>query len=47
MQKLGFVLKLEQPMGPNATWIEVGPYEDEFTTLILYSKSLMEEATAL
>lgn len=42
LEKLGFVLKLEQPMGSNATWIEVGPNEHEFTTLILYSKSLME-----
>lgn len=43
INKVGFVLKLEQPMGPNADWIEVGPSEDEFTTLILYSKSLMEK----
>lgn len=41
--KLGFVLKLEQPMGPNMKWIEVGPSEDEFTTLILYSKQAMEQ----
>jgi len=39
---LDFVLKFEQQMGPNATWIEVGPSEEEFTTLVLYSKSLME-----
>lgn len=39
---MGFVVKLEQPMGPNMTWLEVGPSEDEFTTLILYSKSAME-----
>jgi len=43
INKLGFVLKFEQPMGPNASWIEVGPSEDEFTTLVLYSKSAMEE----
>jgi lactoylglutathione lyase len=43
LNKMGFVLKLEQPMGPNATWIEVGPSEDEFTTLVLYSKALMEQ----
>ncbi|GAA0287617.1 putative enzyme related to lactoylglutathione lyase [Gracilibacillus halotolerans] len=43
LNKMGFVLKLEQPMGPNATWMEVGPNEDEFTTLVLYSKSLMEQ----
>jgi len=43
VNKLGFILKLEQPMGPNATWIEVGPSDDEFTTLVLYSKSAMEQ----
>lgn len=43
LNKIDFVLKFEQAMGPNATWIEVGPSEDEFTTLILYSKSLMEQ----
>ena len=43
LNKIGFVLKLEQPMGPNATWLEVGPSEDEFTTLVLYSKSAMEQ----
>lgn len=43
VNKMGFVLKLEQPMGPNATWMEVGPNDDEFTTLVLYSKSLMEQ----
>jgi lactoylglutathione lyase len=43
LNKMGFVLKLEQPMGPNASWIEVGPSEDEFTTLVLYSKSAMEQ----
>ncbi len=30
-------------MGPNASWIEVGPTEDQFTTLVLYSKSAMEQ----
>lgn len=43
VKKLGFVVKGEFPMGANATWLEVGPSEDEFTTLILYSKSLMEQ----
>jgi lactoylglutathione lyase len=43
LNKVGFVLKAENPMGPNATWLEVGPSEDEFTTLVLYSKSLMEQ----
>ncbi len=43
LNKLGFVVKLEQPMGPNMTWLEVGPSDDEFTTLVLYSKSAMEQ----
>lgn len=43
LHKVGFVLKAEMPMGPEASWIEVGPSEDEFTTLVLYSKSAMEQ----
>lgn len=43
INKLGFVLKLEQPMGPEFFWVEVGPSEDEFTTLVLYSKEAMEQ----
>lgn len=43
INKVGFVLKFEQPMGPNMFWIEVGPSEDEFTTLVLYSKAAMEQ----
>jgi lactoylglutathione lyase len=43
LNKMGFVLKLEQPMGPNLSWIEVGPSEDEFATLVLYSKAAMEQ----
>lgn len=40
--KVGFVIKTEQPMGPNMKWIEVGPSSDEFTTFILYDKNLMK-----
>ncbi|MCG7344924.1 VOC family protein [Sporosarcina sp. ACRSL] len=43
LQKLGFVLKFEQQMGPNAAWIEVGPSDNEFTTIVLYSKAAMEK----
>ena len=43
LNKIGFVLKFEQQMGPNMSWIEVGPSEDEFTTLVLYSKAAMEQ----
>lgn len=28
-------------MGPNMTWLEVGPSECEFTTFILYDKKMM------
>ncbi|WP_311315362.1 VOC family protein [Neobacillus mesonae] len=43
INKAGFVLKVEQPMGPDFSWIEVGPSEDEFTTLVLYAKEAMEQ----
>jgi predicted enzyme related to lactoylglutathione lyase len=40
-EKLNFVVKFEQPMGPNMKWLEVGPNEDAFTTFVLYDKNLM------
>lgn len=40
-KKANFIVKLEQPMGPKMTWLEVGPSEDEFTTFILYERTLM------
>lgn len=40
-EKLNFLVKFEQPMGPNMTWLEVGPSESEFTTFVLYEKSTM------
>lgn len=40
-EKLNFLVKFEQPMGPNMTWLEVGPSESEFTTFVLYEKSIM------
>lgn len=43
INKLGFVLKFEQPIGPDASWIEVGPSEEEFSTVVLYSKPMMEK----
>ncbi|WP_428911502.1 VOC family protein [Niallia sp. Krafla_26] len=43
VNKIGFVVKGEFPMGPDATWLEVGPSEDEFTTLVVYDKALMEK----
>lgn len=41
-EKVGFVVKFEQPMGPNMRWIEVGPSANEFTTFVLYDKNLMK-----
>ena len=41
-EKLSFIVKFEQAMGPNMKWIEVGPNEDEFTTFILYDKNMMK-----
>ena len=41
-EKLNFVVKLEQPMGPNMKWLEVGPSESEATTFVLYDKNLMK-----
>lgn len=38
---MNFVIKLEQQMGLNLKWLEVGPSEDEFTFFILYEKKLM------
>lgn len=40
-KKMNFVVKLEQPMGPNMKWLEVGPSEDSFTTFLIYEKNLM------
>jgi len=40
-EKLNFVVKFEQAMGPAMKWLEVGPSVDEFTTFILYDKNLM------
>src|SRR3954454_11628560 len=43
LNKVGFFLKMEQQMGPDFSWIEVGPSEDEVTNLVLYSKAAMEQ----
>ena len=40
-KKMNFIVKLEQPMGPNMKWLEVGPSEDSFTTFVIYEKNLM------
>lgn len=40
-EKLNFVVKFEQQMGPTMKWLEVGPSADEFTTFVLYEKNIM------
>ena len=40
-EKLNFVVRLEQPMGPGMKWLEVGPANESFTTFVLYEKELM------
>lgn len=42
-EKMNFVVKFEQAMGPNLTWLEVGPSESEFTTFVLYDKKMMKQ----
>lgn len=42
-EKMNFVVKFEQQMGPNMSWIEVGPSEDAFTTFVLYDKKMMQK----
>ncbi|MDO5520781.1 MAG: VOC family protein [bacterium] len=41
VEKAGFVVKAEIPMGPNMTWLEVGPSAEAFTSFIIYEKDLM------
>ncbi|MBS6023076.1 MAG: VOC family protein [Paeniclostridium sordellii] len=42
IEKMNFIVKLEQPMGSKMKWLEVGPSEDEFTTFIIYEKNIMK-----
>lgn len=42
IDKMGFVVKFEQQMGPNMTWLEVGE-EDSFVSMVLYNKAMMEQ----
>jgi lactoylglutathione lyase len=39
--KVGFEVKAEFPMGPNAHWLEVGP-QNAGTHLVIYPKSMMQ-----
>lgn len=42
IEKMNFVVKFEQAMGPTMKWLEVGPSESEFTTFVLYDKNIMK-----
>lgn len=41
-EKLGFIIKFEQTIGPTMKWLEVGPNESEFTNFVLYDKNMMK-----
>ena len=41
LEKIGFIVALERPMGPGMTWLEVGPKGEGLTTLVLYPKQAM------
>lgn len=41
-EKMNFVVKFEQQIGPSLKWLEVGPSEGEFTTFVLYDKNTMK-----
>jgi lactoylglutathione lyase len=41
-EQVGFVLKAERPMGPNARWLEVAPPGAD-TALVLYPKPMMAD----
>ena len=40
-EKMDFCIRLELPMGPQMTWLEVAPNENAVTSFILYEKELM------
>lgn len=42
INKMNFIVKFEQSMGPDMKWLEVGPNEDEYTTFVLYNKDMMK-----
>lgn len=42
VNKLNFVVKFEQEMGPGMKWIEVAPSESSYTTFVLYNKNMMK-----
>lgn len=42
-EKLNFVIKLERPMGPNMTWLEVGPKSESSLHYIIDKRVLAQK----
>lgn len=42
-EKMGFIVRLEQQMGPGMKWLEVGPEYGGGTVFVLYDKKMMTE----
>jgi lactoylglutathione lyase len=42
-EKMGFVVTADEAMGPDARWIEISPQGNDLTTIVLYSKQLMQQ----
>lgn len=43
-EKMGFSIVADEPMGPDARWLEVSPQNgSDVTTLVLYSKHIMQD----
>jgi lactoylglutathione lyase len=42
-EKIGFMVTVEEAMGPDALWIEVSPQGNDLTSIVLYSKQLMQQ----
>lgn len=42
-EKLGFIIKLEQQMGPDMKWLEVAPKNESSTAFVLYNKKMMQK----
>lgn len=41
-EKMGFQVRLEQQMGPDMKWLEVGPDQESTAVFVLYERKLME-----
>lgn len=44
-EKMDFIIRLEQQMGPDMTWLEVSPGPESETAFVLYPKKMMESQT--